>query len=34
MDKKIPVSVLARLFNVYRLTVRNDIPTRKLKTQA
>jgi hypothetical protein len=34
MDKKIPMSVIARLLHVHRLTVRNDIHTRKLKTQA
>jgi len=34
MEKKIPQSVIARLLNVNRLTVRNYIHTRKLKTQA
>ena len=31
LDKKIPVSVIARLLNVHRLTVRNYIRTRKLR---
>ena len=31
LDKKIPVSVIARLLNVHRLTVRNYIQTRKLQ---
>src|SRR5215471_4878381 len=34
LEKKIPVSVMARLLNVHRLTVRSYIRTRKLKTQA
>jgi DNA invertase Pin-like site-specific DNA recombinase len=31
LAKKIPVSVIARLLNVHRLTVRNYIQTRKLQ---
>ena len=31
LDKKIPQSVIARLLNVHRLTVRNYIRTRKLQ---
>jgi len=31
LDKKIPQSVIARLLHVKRLTVRNDIRTRKLQ---
>jgi DNA invertase Pin-like site-specific DNA recombinase len=31
LEKKIPQSVIARLFNVHRLTVRNYIRTRKLQ---
>jgi len=34
LAKKIPQSVIARLLNVHRLTVRNYIRTRKLKTPA
>ena len=34
LDKKIPVSVIARLLNVNRLTVRNYIRTRKLQKPA
>jgi putative DNA-invertase from lambdoid prophage Rac len=34
LDKKIPVSVIARLLNVNRLTVRNYIRTRKLQRPA
>jgi putative DNA-invertase from lambdoid prophage Rac len=31
LEKKIPQSVIARLLNVHRLTVRNDMLTRKLQ---
>jgi hypothetical protein len=31
LDTKIPQRVMARLFNVHRLTVRNSIRTRKLQ---
>jgi putative DNA-invertase from lambdoid prophage Rac len=34
LDKKIPQSVIARLLNVHRLTVRNYIHTRKLQKPA
>src|SRR5512144_756074 len=34
LDKKIPVSVMARLLNVNRLTVRHYIRTRKLQQSA
>ena len=34
LDKKIPQSVIARLLNVHRLTVRNYIRTRKLQKPA
>jgi len=34
LDKKIPQSVIARLLNVHRLTVRNYILTRKLQKSA
>ena len=34
LDKKIPVSVMARLLNVNRLTLRNYIRTRKLEKPA
>ena len=34
LDKKIPQSVIARLLNVHRLTVRNYIQTRKLQKPA
>jgi hypothetical protein len=34
LEKKIPVSVIARLLNVNRLTVRNYIRTRKLQKPA
>jgi len=34
LAKKIPVSVIARLLNVHRLTVRNYIRTRKLEKPA
>ena len=34
LDKKIPQSVIARLLNVHRLTVRNYIQTRKLQHPA
>ena len=34
LDKKIPQSVIARLLHVKRLTVRNDIRTRKLQKPA
>ena len=34
LDKKIPQSVIARLFNVHRLTVSNYIRTRKLQKPA
>jgi putative DNA-invertase from lambdoid prophage Rac len=34
LDKKIPVSVMARLLNVNRLTLRNYICTRKLQKPA
>jgi len=33
-EKKIPQSVIARLLNVHRLTVRNYILTRKLQQSA
>ena len=34
LEKKIPVSVIARLLNVHRLTVRHYIRTRKLQKPA
>ncbi len=34
LDKKIPQRVIARLFHVHRLTVRNSIRTRKLQKPA
>ena len=34
LEKKIPQSVIARLLNVHRLTVRNYIRTRKLQKPA
>jgi hypothetical protein len=34
LDKKIPPSVMARLLYVHRLTVSNDIRTRKLQQPA
>jgi hypothetical protein len=34
LDRKIPVSVIARLLGVNRLTVRNYIRTRKLEKSA
>jgi hypothetical protein len=34
LDKKIPVSVMARLLNVNRLTLRNYIRTRRLQKPA
>ena len=34
LEKKIPVSVIARLLSVHRLTVRNYIRTRKLQRLA
>jgi len=34
LQKKMPQAVIARLLNVNRLTVRNDIRTRKLQKPA